>query len=290
MFTALITGGTSGIGAAFAKALAARGLNLVLVARDPARLDQAAQELRARYRIEVETLAADLADRDDVDRVAERLESPDRPVELLINNAGFSVKGPVTSPDHDLHDAGFDVMCRAVMVLSSAAARAMTARHEGWILNVSSVAGEVSMGPYSAIKAWTTTFTESLAVELRGTGVQVTALLPGWVRTEFHSRAGISGSSIPNWLWLDADKLVEEALRDMARGKVVSIPTLRYKALMGVVKHAPRSGIRLASGLLNGARAREKKIATDPVGGSPTPQPLSATDTDDSHGKEEVQS
>lgn len=260
MFTALITGGTSGIGAAFAQALATRGLNLVLVARDCARLEQFAGELEDRYRISVETIAADLTDRDDVDRVAARVEDPAAPVDVLINNAGFSVKGAISSPDHDLQDAGLEVMCRAVLVLSSAAARAMTIRGEGWILNVSSVAGTVAMGPYSAIKSWTTTFTESLAVELTGTGVQVTALLPGWVRTEFHSRAGISGSSIPNWLWLRADKLAEEALADMIRGKVISVPTLRYKALMGLVKIAPRSTIRYASGMLNGARAREKKV------------------------------
>lgn len=259
MFTALITGGTSGIGTAFATALASRGLDLVLVARDTARMEQFAHELHDRFRVNVETITADLADRDDVDRVAARIEDTGNRIDLLINNAGFSVKGPITGPDHDLQDAGFDVMCRAVLVLSSAAARTMAARGEGWILNVSSVAGAVSMGPYSAIKAWTTTFTESLAVELKGTGVKVTALLPGWVRTEFHARAGISGSSIPNWLWLRADKLVEEALEDLIRGKVISVPTWRYKALMGLVKIAPRPIIHTASGLLNGARAREKK-------------------------------
>lgn len=259
MFTALITGGTSGIGAAFATALASRGLDLVLVARDTARMEQVAQELRDRHRVNVETITADLANRNDVDLVAARIEDTRHPVDLLINNAGFSVKGPIAGTDHSLQDAGFDVMCRAVLVLSSAAARSMAPRGQGWILNVSSVAGTVSMGPYSAIKAWTTTFTESLAVELKGTGVKVTALLPGWVRTEFHARAGITGSSIPNWLWLRADKLVEEALEDLIRGKVLSVPTLRYKVLIGLVKIAPRPIIRTASGLLNGARAREKK-------------------------------
>lgn len=259
MFTALITGGTSGIGAAFADALASRGLNLVLVARDATRLEETAAELHGRYRVEVETIAADLSDRAQVDLIAERIASQERPIGVLINNAGFSVKGSVSEPDFDLLDAGFDVMCRAVLVLSSAAARTMTARGEGWILNVSSVAGTVTMGPYSAIKAWTTTFTESLAVELKGSGVRVTALLPGWVRTEFHARAGISGSSIPNWLWLRTDTLVEEALKDMIGGKVISVPTFRYKALTGLVKIAPRPIIHTASKLLNGARSREKK-------------------------------
>lgn len=259
MFTALITGGTSGIGAAFATALARRGLNLVLVARDTARLDQFAQELRSRYRVDVETLNADLSDRSHVDRVARRLENQEQPIDVLINNAGFSVKGSITGEDHTLQDAGFEVMCRTVLVLSSASARAMTARGQGWILNVSSVSGMVATGPYSAIKAWATVFTESLAVELRGTGVKVTALLPGWVRTEFHARAGISGSSIPDWLWLRSDALVEQALEDMIRGKVISIPTLRYKALTTLVKHAPRPAIHRISGVLNGVRAREKK-------------------------------
>ena len=159
-------------------------------------------------------------------------------------------------------------MAKAVLDLSSAAARAMTARGEGWILNVSSTSGEVTMGPYSALKAWCTTYTESLAVELEGTGVRVMALLPGWVRTEFHARAGISGSSIPDFLWLQADDLVEEALKDLARGRVVSIPTLRYKAIMLGAKLAPRAVVRKCSGLLMGSRANETPLAKPAASGS----------------------
>ena len=137
------------------------------------------------------------------------------------------------------------------------AARAMTARGEGWILNVSSTSGEVTMGPYSALKAWCTTYTESLAVELEGTGVRVMALLPGWVRTVFHARAGISGSSIPDFLWLQADDLVEEALKDLARGRVVSIPTLRYKVMATTMRHLPRPAVRWVSRQISGIRRRE---------------------------------
>lgn len=260
MLTALITGGTSGIGSAFADALARRGFSLVLVARGSERLDTTAARLRERFVVEVETIVADLADPADVARVAERIEDPRRPVDLLINNAGFSVKRTYAAEGRQLHHAGIDVMCKAVLDLSSAAARAMTARGEGWILTVSSTSGEVTMGPYSAIKAWATTYTESLAVELQGTGVRVMALLPGWVRTEFHARAGISGSSIPGWLWLEADDLVEAALKDLARGRVVSVPTLRYKAIMLGARLAPRAVVRRCSGMLMGSRAHETPL------------------------------
>lgn len=268
MMTALITGGTSGIGSAFAEALARRGFSLVLVARGAERLESTASRLSAEYAVEVETLEADLGDADDVARVAERIENPRAPIDMLVNNAGFSVKRTYQAEGLDLHHRGIDVMAKAVLDLSSAAARAMTARGEGWILNVSSTSGEVTMGPYSALKAWCTTYTESLAVELEGTGVRVMALLPGWVRTEFHARAGISGSSIPDFLWLQADDLVEEALKDLARGRVVSIPTLRYKAIMLGAKLAPRAVVRKCSGMLMGSRANETPLAKPAASGS----------------------
>lgn len=262
MLTALVTGGTSGIGAAFADALAHRGNALVLVARDADRLEQTAARLRSEHGVPVEVLPADLADRGDVDRVAARIEDPHRPVDIVVNNAGFSVKTPFTAPDTDAHDRAFEVMCRAVLVLSSAAARAMTARGSGWIINVSSTAGLITMGSYSAIKAYTTAFTEALAVELRGTGVHVTALLPGWVRTEFHERAGISGSSIPSFMWLTPERVVEEALDDVARGKVISMPTKRYRTLGFVLRHLPRSTVRRLSGMVASARQKEREAGS----------------------------
>lgn len=258
MLTALVTGGTSGIGAAFADALARRGNALVLVARDAGRLEQTASRLRAEHGVPVEVMVADLADRDDVDRVATRLEDSGRPVDVLVNNAGFSVKTPLTERDLSAHDRAFEVMCRAVLVLSGAAARAMRDRGSGWIINVSSTAGLTTMGSYSAIKAYATAFTEALAVELAGTGVHVTALLPGWVRTEFHQRAGISGSSIPSFLWLAPERVVEEALDDVARGKVISLPTKRYRVLAFALHHLPRSAVRRISGLLSSARQKER--------------------------------
>ena len=254
MPTALVTGGTSGIGAAFARQLAARGDDLVLVARDAARLEASATALRDAYGVDVEVLPADLADREQVRLVADRLTDAGRPVDLLVNNAGFGVHHALTDPDPGPHEHAVDVMITAVLVLGGAAGRAMRARGHGAIVNVASTAGFMAMGSYSAVKAWVLTWSESLANELAGTGVTVTALAPGWVRTEFHERAAIRTSSIPGPLWLDADALVAECLDDVAHGKVVSIPSRRYRALMFAVRHAPRSAVRAASRRLSSSR------------------------------------
>lgn len=265
MATALITGGTSGIGAAFARALAARQHDLVLVARDEARLADVADGLRQQYAIAVEVISADLAVRDEALRIAERIGDPDRPIDLLINNAGFGVHSRLLDEDLSKQELALDVMCRTVMILSNAAGRAMRdrARSEAGdpparrgIINISSFAGYITMGAYSSIKSWVTTYTESLAGELHGTGVGVTAVCPGWVRTEFHSRAGINASKIPGPLWLQADALVRDTLADFDRGRVISMPTLRYKLLFQVVKHAPRAGIRTVSRLMSSSRHR----------------------------------
>lgn len=275
MPTALVTGGTSGIGAAFAEALAVRGFDLILVARDRDRLDSCALSLGRRFGVGVDTLAADLADPADVAVVAARLEGlgtpSEPPVDVLVNNAGFSVGESLISADASKHDAGFAVMCRAVLVLAAAAARSMSARSQaatgtggdaytppaGTIINISSVAGFVRMGAYSSIKTWVTAYTESLAVELRGTGINVTAVCPGWVRTEFHERAGIRGSSIPGFMWLDAARIADEGLRDAARGTVISIPSKRFKVVVALVQHLPRSTVRWGSGKVSSRRKAE---------------------------------
>ncbi|MBK4346546.1 SDR family NAD(P)-dependent oxidoreductase [Lacisediminihabitans changchengi] len=265
MATALITGGTSGIGAQFARSLAARGFDLVLVARDSARLDAMAATLHADSGIQVEVLSADLSKRADVDRVAARLEDAEHPIEYLVNNAGFGVHTKLLDRDTTAHELAFDVMGLAVLLLGGAAGRAMRERGHGTILNVSSTAGFITMGSYSAIKAWVTSYTEGLAVELRGTGVHVTALCPGWVRTEFHKRAGIRVGSIPGPLWIDVEPLVETALRDAERGTVISIPTVRFKALMWFARHAPKSAIRRVSAAISSSRSSSNTDATHPV-------------------------
>ena len=258
MHRALITGGTAGIGAAFARAFAGRGTALVLVARNPERLDETAAQFRREYGVEVETLVADLSDREAQQRVADRLESSTDPVDVFVNNAGFSVKSSLLEEDLSQHDLGFEVMIRAVLKLGGAAGRGMSRRGRGWIINVGSVSALVTQNNYSAIKAWVGNYSESLGVQLAGTGVQVTALMPGWVRTEFHSRAGIKGSSIPGVLWLDADRLAEDCLRDVARGKPVSIPSKRWKLIAAVLRTTPRGIVATLSGVLSHRRSREK--------------------------------
>jgi short-subunit dehydrogenase len=254
MATALITGGTSGIGAAFARALAAHGDDLVLVARNGDRLAEMATELKERYGVSADTIVADLAVRSDVVSIAERLASIEQPIDLLVSNAGFGVRKKLTEADTTPHEHAIDVMIRAVLMLGAAAGRAMRQRGTGTIINVSSTAGFMTMGNYSAIKAWVTAYSESLANELHGTGVRVVALCPGWVRTEFHERAELNISSIPQFLWLDADRVVAACLKDADAGKVISIPSKRYKVLMTICEHLPHRTLRAVSRTLMSRR------------------------------------
>ncbi|MCK0113011.1 SDR family NAD(P)-dependent oxidoreductase [Ornithinimicrobium sp. F0845] len=260
MGTALVTGASAGLGRAFATELARRGHDLVLVARDQGRLEELAEELRREYAVTAEVLPADLADRDQTERVAERLRDAERPVDLLVNNAGFGLRRSFSRGDLADEERAVDVMVRAVLVLSHAAAGAMRTRGRGGILNVSSVASFAVMGTYSAIKSWVTVFTEALSVELQGTGVTATAVCPGFVHTEFHDRALMNMSALPDPLWLTADQVVTGALRDLDAGRAVSVPSLTYKAVTTGLKVVPRGAVRRVSGLLAQRRrtARER--------------------------------
>jgi uncharacterized protein len=248
MTTALVTGATAGIGLSFVRRLAADGYDLVLVARNAERLAEVADELRSAYRRGVEVISADLAERDQMQRVADRLLDAERPVEMLVNNAGFGLAHSFTDGDLADEERMLDVLCRAVLVLSHAAAGGMRERGHGVILNVSSVAGFAAMGTYSAAKAWATAFSEGLAAELAPHGVRVTALCPGFVHTEFHDRASISTTTMPEFAWLNADDVVREALTDVGRGRVVSVPSKRFKAVVVLARHAPRPLVRRLSG------------------------------------------
>lgn len=247
MTTALVTGATAGIGREFALQLAARGDGLVLVARDVPRLEAFADELRAAHGVDVEILPADLARRDDVGRVAERLASSDAPVDVLVNNAGYSLKKSFLDNEVEVEEAVFDVLARAVLVLSHAAGRAMRSRGRGGIINVSSVASLLTSGTYSANKSYVSVFTEGLAAELAGTGVTATALCPGFTHTEFHERADLDMSKLPSFMWLDAPRLVRDALADVAKGKVVSVPGRQYKAMYTALRVIPRPLVRSRS-------------------------------------------
>ncbi|MER6321121.1 SDR family NAD(P)-dependent oxidoreductase [Streptomyces coelicoflavus] len=249
MTTALITGSTAGLGAAFARRLAADGHDLVLVARDTKRLREQATELHDRHGIEAEVLTADLSTDAGIDAVAARLSDPRNPVDLLINNAGFGNKGRFLDVSMADELTMLKVHCEAVLRLTSAAVAGMRERGRGGVVNVASVAAFVPRGTYGASKAWVVQFTQGVAKDLAGSGVRLMALAPGFVRTEFHQRAGMGTDNIPNWMWLDADKVVAAALTDLSRGRSLSIPDPRYKTLMGAAKLVPR-------GLLGGITSR----------------------------------
>lgn len=240
---ALVTGATAGLGAAFVRRFAAEERDLVLVARDTERLEQLAAELRQRYPISVEVLSADLATEAGCDAVVARLESAESPVELLVNNAGIGIYRPF--PDSPVADEQrmLDLNVRAVLVLTHAAVNSMSARGQGQIINVSSVAGFMPRGAaatYAASKSWVTSFTKGIALLLRGTGVSITAICPGFTHTEFHARADADMSNTPSWMWLQADRVVADGLADARAGKVVSVPSKRYRFIVGLVRFAPK--------------------------------------------------
>lgn len=246
MTRALITGGTSGIGLAFAKVLASDGFDLVVVARTERTLEETKSILAGEYGVSVETVIADLSNRDDVGAVAERIARGD--LDVLVNNAGYGVHGAFLDSDVDVLEAQNDILTGTVMVLSHAAGRAMRSRGNGMIINVSSVAGYTTMGLYAAAKSWTTVFSEALATELRGTGVSVTAVLPGFVHSDFHRRARLDMSWLPKAGWLSADYVAGRGLSDARAGRIVSIPGSLYAVAARVARLAPRPLIRGISG------------------------------------------
>lgn len=251
---ALITGPTSGIGAGFAGRYAADGYDLVLVARDSGRLDELAKTLQEKHGAASEVLVADLADADGRAQVAERLA---KGVRVLVNNAGFGTSGEFWTADPELLQAQLDVNVTAVMQLTRAALPPMIDDGAGTVINVASVAGLLSGrgSTYSASKAWVVSFSEGLANGLAGTGVTVHALCPGFVHTEFHERAGIE-KTLPDFMWLNVDDVVDECLADVAKGKVVIIPGLQYKALTTAGRMVPRNLVRFMTKTVGRGRGR----------------------------------
>ncbi len=252
---ALITGPTSGLGAGFARRYAIDGYDLVLVARDVARLEALAAELHDEAGANVEVLVANLADAADRAKVADRLAAG---VRVLVNNAGFGTSGEFWQTDFAVLQSQLDVNVTAVMQLTHAALPPMLAAGAGTVLNVASVAGLLPGrgSTYSASKAWVVAFSEGLSNGLGGTGVGVHALCPGFVHTEFHARAGIEMSGTPSFLWLEVDDVVRETMADVAKGKVVIVPGLQYKALTTGGRMVPRNLVRAMTKVVGRGRNR----------------------------------
>ncbi len=240
---ALVTGPTAGLGRVLVDRLARRGYDLVLVARDEARLKAVADELTTAYGVSCEVLVADLVDRGQLKLVEDRVSALDSPhlapVDLLVNNAGFGLKRKFLQNTVEQEQAHLDILVTAPMRLTHAALRQMTERHTGGIINVSSVAGTQPRGSYSAAKAYLNRFGEWAAHEYAEDGVQIMTLLPGFTRTEFHERMEVGRDAVPRPLWLDADRVVDEALADFDAGRRVSIPSKRYKVIATASKHLP---------------------------------------------------
>ncbi len=261
--TALVTGASSGIGEAFCRALAREGYDLILVARRREPLEELAEELTSRHDIKAEVLPADLSSDPDTARVARRLEEA-AGLCLLVNNAGNAVEGNFVDTDIESQLESIRLHDLAVTRLSRAALPGMISRRRGGIINLSSMAAffpSPGNAVYSAAKAFTVAFTETLSLELKGTGVQVQALCPGFTHTAFHSSIGIDVSYIPEWMWMSADAVVEESLRALERGrrgKVVFIPG-RLNRLMGLFFSLPRPVVYFGTALVDKVVASLKK-------------------------------
>ena len=239
---ALVTGATSGIGESFTRLLASHNYNVVLVARDLPRLQERAAALEAKFGITTDVIQADLATDDGCLRIEKYIQ--DNQIDVLINNAGFGTNKAFTMSTLDIEQQLLDVLVRTPMRLMHVALPPMKQRNNGIIINVSSVAGYIAGGTYSASKSYLTVLSESLNTELSATNVKVSALCPGFTRTEFHQRGKMSMKGLPNFLWLNADRLVEQSWRDGLKGKAVSVPGWQYKLLVFVVHTVPRSIVR----------------------------------------------
>ncbi|MDD7465670.1 MAG: SDR family NAD(P)-dependent oxidoreductase [Actinomycetaceae bacterium] len=248
MGRALITGASSGLGREFAWELASECNDLVLVARNVERLVELAEDIRQKAGVRVDVLPADLSTSAGVQKVANRLAAQNDPITLLINNAGGGLGQDFVSGQARVEMSGANVMVNAVLILSHAAAKAMVARGRGTIINVASITSMTVQGTYSAHKAWVKTFTEGLAADLEGTGVNATVVLPGLMHTEFHQRSHVDSSQWPDWAFVPP-RIVAQAALDAARHRrVLVVPGVLYKVAYGALKVAPRALVRLFAG------------------------------------------
>ncbi len=239
---ALVTGATAGIGESFTRLLATKGFNLVLVARDEARLHERAAGLKEKFGAQSVVIVADLATEAGCAKVEDYIRANE--IEVLINNAGFGINKAFTRSDLAKEEEVLKVLVRTPMRLMHVALPGMKERNSGVVINVSSIASFIAGGAYSASKAYLTVLSESLSTELSATNIKVCALCPGFTRTEFHQRGRMKMAGLPNFMWLNSDFLVAKAWKDAISDKPVSVPGWQYKTLVGIISLAPRSIVR----------------------------------------------
>jgi short-subunit dehydrogenase len=243
---ALITGASAGIGREFGEQVAQRGYDLILVSRDAARLGEVAASLETRYHVGAEVLPADLTVDAEVTRVAQRIAGEPR-LALLVNNAGFGAAGRLAATDPAQQEAMVRLHVLTPVRLTLAALPMLLRNRRGAVINVSSIASFVyspGNANYSATKSYLTTFTEGLAAELEGSGVQAQALCPGFTHTEFHDRMGASSAGAPAFMWMSAASVVRASLRSLdRRGPVVCVPGLGNRLLVLLIRLMPRRAI-----------------------------------------------
>ena len=239
---ALVTGATSGIGESFTRLLADNNYNIVLVARDLPRLQERAHGLQEKFDVETHIIQADLATDSGCAAVEHYIAN--NQIDVLINNAGFGLNKAFTMSALDAEQQMFDVLVRTPMRLMHVALPLMKQRNKGVVINVSSVAGFIAGGTYSASKSYLTVLSESLHTELADTNIKISALCPGFTRTEFHQRGRMSMKGLPRFMWLDSDKLVAKSWGDALKGEAVSIPGWQYQLLVFVIQGLPRSIVR----------------------------------------------
>ena len=244
MATALITGATAGIGASYANLLAKEGFDLILVARDLPRLNKVAKELNKRFGVKTQCIKADLTKPSQLAKVEKRVADLKKPIDVLVNNAGFGIKDSFTVSNLDKEQELLDVLVTAPMRLTHAVLPVMIKRNTGIIVNVSSVASFIAGGTYSAAKSYLTVFSESLHTELRGTNVKLSALCPGFTRTEFHARGRMKMTALPKFMWLNSDELVSKSWNYAKANRVICIPGWQYKILSAIARNAPRPIVR----------------------------------------------
>lgn len=245
---ALVTGASAGIGLAFAERLARDQYDLVLVARSRERLEDLSKRLRDDRGVAAEVVVADLTQAAGL-RAVEALVADDTALDLLVNNAGFGTQGRFAELDVDREEEEIRLNVVALVRLTRAALPHMVQRGRGQIVNVSSMAGfypSPFVATYGATKAFVTSFTESLAEELRDSGVRLQALCPGFTRTEFQERASIDTSQIPSFAWMSAEDVVEASLAALGRDEIVVVPGGLNRAMRAGASLLPRFLLRRA--------------------------------------------